>query len=89
MLEFRCEECGLSAHDVCDLARYNEYDGSAGPAICCEVVILCEDNEAEPEPDDDGPKSCPDCERPNQFGELCGDCIAEIDRINARHGVYR
>jgi hypothetical protein len=45
-----------------------------------------EPEDAEPEPDqDDTFKFCPYCERPNQFGELCGDCIAEIDRINRRH----
>lgn len=31
-----------------------------------------------PEPDhDDTIKFCPDCERPNQFGELCLDCTRE------------
>lgn len=30
------------------------------------------------EPDhDDEVKCCPDCERPNQFGELCSDCQRE------------
>lgn len=30
------------------------------------------------EPDhSDAVKCCPDCERPNQFGELCGDCQHE------------
>lgn len=26
---------------------------------------------------DDGVKCCPDCERPNQFGELCQTCESE------------
>lgn len=26
---------------------------------------------------DDGVKCCPDCERPNQFGELCQSCESE------------
>lgn len=31
-----------------------------------------------PEPECyDGVKSCPDCERPNQFGELCSECREE------------
>lgn len=33
---------------------------------------------ADIEPDvDDSVKYCPDCERPNQFGELCRDCQNE------------
>jgi hypothetical protein len=26
---------------------------------------------------DDSVMCCPDCERPNQFGELCGECRRE------------
>ena len=26
-------------------------------------------------PIDDAVKCCPDCERPNQFGELCPECL--------------
>lgn len=26
---------------------------------------------------EDGAKCCPDCERPNQFGELCPNCESE------------
>ncbi len=34
------------------------------------------DGTEEPE-HDDSVKCCPDCERPNQFGELCGECERE------------
>jgi hypothetical protein len=35
-------------------------------------------SELETEPDhDDSVKCCPDCERPNQFGELCVSCARE------------
>jgi hypothetical protein len=27
---------------------------------------------------DDTVKACPDCETPNQFGELCNRCIDEL-----------
>jgi hypothetical protein len=26
---------------------------------------------------DDSVKCCPDCERPNQFGELCTSCLSD------------
>jgi len=36
------------------------------------------------EPDyDDSVQMCPECETPNQFGELCPPCQREQDRINA------
>jgi hypothetical protein len=39
---------------------------------------LCEaDGEAYAADIDDGPHRCPDCEKPNQFGELCPDCDRE------------
>lgn len=34
--------------------------------------------DSEEEPDhDDSVKCCPDCERPNQFGELCDSCRSD------------
>ncbi len=34
--------------------------------------------DAPAEPDhDDSVRCCPDCERPNQFGELCAECARE------------
>lgn len=38
-------------------------------------------------PDDDGVKCCPDCERPNQFGEVCSSCERDRqDEILATEG---
>lgn len=35
---------------------------------------------AEPEPDqNDEVKCCPNCEKPNQFGELCFACQREME----------
>jgi hypothetical protein len=35
--------------------------------------------------DEDGgdSKSCPECDKPNQFGEMCSDCEEERNRLNA------
>ncbi len=51
------------------------------------VFDFCDDYRREmassddlPEPShDDSVKFCPDCERPNQFGELCPTCQRERD----------
>lgn len=43
-------------------------------------VCMCGTSEFEegPQPDfDDSVGLCPDCERPNQFGELCAECTRE------------
>lgn len=32
---------------------------------------------------DDSVKCCPDCERPNQFGELCPQCLRERQAVAA------
>lgn len=32
---------------------------------------------------DDGHKRCPECERPNQFGELCDSCRREQEAERA------
>jgi hypothetical protein len=36
----------------------------------------------DPNPIDDSPKCCPECDKPNQFGELCPECSQERDRID-------
>lgn len=33
---------------------------------------------------DDGDKYCPECERPNQFGELCDSC-RRAEQIEIEH----
>lgn len=48
--------------------------------ICHECgfsVIGCRCNDAEEPEIDDSVNCCPDCERPNQFGELCSNCQDE------------
>jgi hypothetical protein len=40
----------------------------------------CLDAEDLDEPEhDDSVKCCPDCEKPNQFGELCAECAREFE----------
>jgi hypothetical protein len=34
----------------------------------------CDCQDVDDDPDTDEPGRCPDCERPNQFGELCLSC---------------
>ncbi len=36
---------------------------------------------------DDGAKCCPECEAPNQFGELCPACKEERDRCDPFMGA--
>lgn len=38
-----------------------------------------DDDYSEPPDIDDSVHFCPECETPNQFGELCGRCRREID----------
>lgn len=58
-------------------------------AYCGEDVIegeacTCEHYRPTQEPDhDDSVKCCPECERPNQFGEVCQSCQTEIAREEA------
>lgn len=44
---------------------------------CDEDCPICMAQEFDSEPENS--MSCPDCERPNQFGELCSDCLRERD----------
>jgi hypothetical protein len=46
---------------------------------CTELDEICEEcSQYEEAPDiDDSVKCCPDCEGPNQFGELCVTCARE------------
>lgn len=54
-----------------------------------EAGELCVECQADWEADrvDDSVKSCPDCERPNQFGEVCGSC--ERDREDEYRDAQR
>jgi hypothetical protein len=69
---------------------YITFDPGVAHANCeeCGVEIpveltVCDDCSGyspEEEPDhDDSVKFCPDCERPNQFGELCQSCQSDRD----------
>jgi hypothetical protein len=41
------------------------------------------------EPDyDDAVLCCPDCEKPNQFGELCPECKRAADETQTRLGTH-
>jgi DNA-directed RNA polymerase subunit RPC12/RpoP len=53
-------------------------DHRDGDEYMCEGCWAIFEDEQTPEPDhDDTVHACPDCERPNQFGELCHPCASE------------
>jgi hypothetical protein len=65
-----CKEQGVSSLDL--------YIDNQHVAM---LFNLNETPEIFDEPDhDDSVRCCPDCERPNQFGELCTSCEAERER---------
>ena len=52
----------------------NAFDVFAQDGAPCHVDLSDDDEEPS---HDDSVKYCPDCEKPNQFGELCADCTHE------------
>ena len=70
-----CIECGVDHSDSC-----LDCGGRGFHKPTCSI-LLAEQQEAEEyfsEPNDDVSCGiCPDCERSNQFGELCDDCRRE------------
>ncbi len=71
--QFTCDGCGL-AHCASHVAIESD-----GVKLCS--VCAAQDADTPPEPEhDDSVRCCPDCERPNQFGELCTECERERER---------
>ena len=58
-----------------------EFCGGAVPAERVEdtlyVCLNCQPETERPDEVDDSVKFCPECETPNQFGELCSRCRNE------------
>lgn len=51
---------------------------------CGEKFFENEDHKCAEAPDvHDGVHCCPNCERPNQFGEVCSDCLSEEEEHEA------
>jgi hypothetical protein len=78
----------LNPQDECSVltAECSAAECNACPDVdanCCE----CSCHLDLPEPDHhDEVLCCPDCEHPNQFGELCNSCRKERDReYESRH----
>lgn len=70
----KCSKCGgLILDGPDDMARAEDH------AKICD----CEDS------DDDEVKSCPECGTPNQFGELCNRCRAELgeSKLQEANGI--
>lgn len=54
------------------------YQCGVDPTYHSQLVWRAEDRSEEEEPAiDDTVRCCPDCERPNQFGELCPSCVRD------------
>lgn len=68
-----CEECGAAI--PVELSRCAD----------CEATL---DVAAEEWADNSG-SCCPDCERPNQFGELCASCQREGALVSNSDADYR
>lgn len=67
-MKANCEECGNpieAEFSLCEKCEVKLYGTISGEPIN--------------DPHDDSVKCCPDCERPNQFGELCAGCQRERD----------
>src|SRR4051812_16201317 len=76
-----CRDCGnvvrlcsveRCAEEICTCDSARAYDNQ-----------LCPTHQDEDDGDDpnidDSVKFCPECETPNQFGEICGRCEAELE----------
>lgn len=55
------------------------YERAEGSDYCSSHAASgeCEMPDRDDSGDDDGPKFCPDCERPQQFATLCASCLAD------------
>jgi predicted amidophosphoribosyltransferase len=64
---------------------YQELDSDIDTVLCAECQAEADQDNELPEPShDDSVKFCPNCEQPNQFGQLCAECERdEQDAINA------
>lgn len=71
-----CEVCGVyHGEDACP-----DCGGRGFHKPTCETLLRYQQEEEQhfSEPDhDESCGVCPDCDRPNQFGELCNDCRRE------------
>lgn len=67
----KCVMCGSTV-----MVRPDDHQD--GDEYMCEGCWAIFQAEQTPEPDhNDEVLCCPDCERPNQFGELCTECERE------------
>ena len=73
----RCETCGEYVNDSESEAHQCGPEPKEHECTCagCGNVHMTADEE-EPAVDDEV-KCCPDCEKPNQFGERCEQCSEE------------
>ena len=74
----RCLWCGGLAQAVTTHHGHAYNHCSAECSACLNAVFDELDKDDVPEPNiDDAVRACPNCETPNQFGELCDRCRRE------------
>lgn len=54
---------------------------------CTICNVPPEDQDPQPQMFDDSVKFCPNCERPNQFGELCVSCEQDQCELDAKESA--
>lgn len=68
-----CPYCGARLSD-----EYRSAFDENTEIICADCTAIEDAIDGADEPDhDDTVHCCPDCERPNQFGELCFSCAQD------------
>ena len=62
----------------CDRCGQPQWVSLLTVSVLCDRCVADADLGLADEPDhDDTVHCCPDCERPNQFGELCASCASD------------
>lgn len=83
--QFNGEDYQAVAQELCDRMKnprqedYQELSSSPDPGCDCGFCVTADWWDEPSEPDmDDSVRFCPQCETPNQFGEVCDRCRREI-----------
>jgi hypothetical protein len=75
------DDCSKAEHAAFDaIEAIPLVDGITGTSYALDDSTLCQhdEEEADDEPShNDAVLCCPDCEKPNQFGEQCLSCMAD------------
>lgn len=72
-----CEGCGAQIEHIGTQTTILDANRNDPDYRLCESCIAKRDEHYDEPDHDDTVRCCPDCERPNQFGELCVECARE------------